>query len=108
MAISTRRPKVLSRAEYTELHGFCQQYAAKRAALAMGGRERLARDVALIERAACLAGGEVFAPSLLRLVTTRDCVRRVLNEMQPPCGVNQFYALRRRFYEALRALKEEE
>ena len=65
-------------------------------------RERLLRDVRMIERAAKLAGAEM-APYILRAVTTRDGVQRVL--MDCPCGKNQFYAMRRRFFYILRELK---
>lgn len=65
-------------------------------------RERLLRDVQMIEKAARIAGTEL-SPWLLRAVTGREGVQRVL--MDCPCGKNQFYAMRRRFFYILRELK---
>ena len=67
-------------------------------------RDRLLRDVMLIERAARIAG-EDLAPYILRAVTTRGGVQSVFANTRPPCGERQFYALRRKFYWVLRELR---
>ncbi|MDO4548212.1 MAG: hypothetical protein Q4D04_08950 [Clostridia bacterium] len=65
-------------------------------------RERLLRDVGMIEKAAEIAGKDL-AGYILRAVTTRDGARRVM--MDCPCGRNQFYAMRRHFFWLLRDMK---
>lgn len=67
-------------------------------------RDRLLRDVTLIERAARIAADDL-APYILRAVTTRGGVQSVFANARPPCGERQFYALRRRFYWTLRELR---
>lgn len=67
-------------------------------------RDRLLRDVMLIERAARIAADDL-APYVLRAVTTRDGVRKVKAATEFPCGVNQFYEMRRRFFYVLRELR---
>lgn len=67
-------------------------------------RDRLLNDVRMIETAARIAG-EDLAPYLLRAVTQRDGVRKVKAATEFPCGLNQFYALRRRFYYVLREMR---
>lgn len=71
-------------------------------------REKYLRDVGLIEsaaRAACREAGEGVYPVLLRAVTTRDGVRKVLASAHPPIGERQFYALRRKFFWLLREMR---
>lgn len=67
-------------------------------------RDRLMRDVQMIEAAARIAAGDL-APYILRAVTTRDGTRKTRAAMQTPIGERQFYALRRKFYWVLRELK---
>lgn len=67
-------------------------------------RDRLLRDVMLIERAARIAADDL-APYILRAVTTRGGVQSVFAMTRPPCGERQFYALRRKFYWVLRELR---
>jgi len=67
-------------------------------------RDRLLRDVMLIERAARIAADDL-APYILRAVTTRGGVQSVFANTRPPIGERQFYALRRKFYWVLRELR---
>lgn len=67
-------------------------------------RDRLLRDVDIIDRAAKLAGDDL-APYLLRAVTAKDGVNRVIIEC--PCGRRQFYAMRRRFFYILKTLRDD-
>ena len=67
-------------------------------------RDRLLRDVRMIEAAASLAAGDL-APYILRAVTTRDGTRKTRAAMQTPIGERQFYALRRKFDWVLREMK---
>lgn len=66
-------------------------------------RERLLRDVAVIDKAAQLAGDDL-APYLLRAVTTRDGVQKVIAS-GCPCSERTFYRMRRRFFYILWELK---
>lgn len=66
-------------------------------------RERLLRDVRLIDRSARLAGAEL-APWLLRAVTRRDGVARIIAD-GCPCSERSFYRMRRRFFYVLRELR---
>lgn len=67
-------------------------------------RDRLLRDVRMIEQAA-RAAGEDLAPFILRAVTTRDGTRKTMADMQVPIGERQFYAMRRKFFWILREMK---
>lgn len=67
-------------------------------------RDRLMRDVRMIESAARIAADDL-APYILRAVTTRDGTRKVRAAMQSPIGERQFYALRRKFYWVLREMR---
>ena len=62
--------------------------------------ERLRDDVEAIEAAAKEAD-EAIAPYILRNVTTGMSWER----MDVPCGINQFYTLRRKFFYILAAKK---
>lgn len=66
-------------------------------------RERLLRDVSLIDKAARMAGDDL-APYLLRAVTTRDGVQKVITS-GCPCSERSFYRMRKRFFFILRELK---
>jgi len=74
-------------------------------------RDRVLRDVRMIEQAAAAAavlkdGHSIYA-ELLRAVTTRGGVQSVLAnpDKRPPCGKNEFYDARRRFFWILREMK---
>lgn len=75
-------------------------------------RDRLLRDVRMIEQAAHEAAkdpetGRVIIDSqyVLRAVTTRDGTRKTIAAMSVPLGERQFYAVRRRFFWILREMK---
>lgn len=74
-------------------------------------RDRLLNDVHMIEQAAMAAGhlddGHSIYPALLRAVTTRSGVQAVMAnpDLRPPCGKNEFYAARRKFFWILREMK---
>lgn len=73
-------------------------------------RDRLLRDVRMIEEAAKLAckdEGEGIYPALLKAVTTRSGVQAVYAnpDIRPPRNEKRFYAVRRKFYFILRELR---
>ena len=75
-------------------------------------RDRLLRDVRMIEQAAQQAvidpkTGNIIIDSryVLRAVTTRDGTRKTLAAMSVPLGERQFYEIRRRFFWLLREMK---
>lgn len=73
-------------------------------------RDRLLRDVRMIEQAAHEAvkeDGEIFYQPLLRAVTTRGGVQAVFAnpDFKPPRGKNPFYDMRRKFFWILREMK---
>lgn len=74
-------------------------------------RDRLLNDVRMIEHAAQLAGvldgGHSIYTALLKAVTTRSGVQAVMADpdKKPPCGKNEFYAARRKFYWILREMR---
>jgi len=73
-------------------------------------RDRLLRDVRMIEQAAqaaCEDAGEGMYPALLRAVTTRCGVQAVYAnpDLRPPKGERQFYGLRRKFFWILREMR---
>lgn len=74
-------------------------------------RERLLNDVRMIEQAALAAGelddGHSIYSALLRAVTSRSGVQAVMADpdKRPPCGKNEFYAARRKFFWILRELR---
>lgn len=73
-------------------------------------RDRLLRDVRMIENAARLASvdaGEGMYPALIRAVTTRGGVQAVFAnpDYRPPRGKNQFYELRRKFFWTLSQMR---
>lgn len=76
-------------------------------------RDRLLRDVRMIEQACAAAvldahdiSGKLYA-ALLRAVTTRSGVQSVYAnpDTRPPCGKNEIYVARRRFFWILREMK---
>ena len=73
-------------------------------------RDRLLRDVRLIERAASEASKDfnVDPCYILRAVTTRDGTRKTIAAMGVPIGERQFYNLRRKFFWILREMKNGE
>lgn len=100
--------------EYRELYYFCLQYDRKKADAAallaardeasVRRRARLLGEIAMIEAAAGEAA-EDLAPYLLRAVTHRNGLRQVKAATGVPCGINQFYAMRRKFYYILHELR---
>lgn len=75
-------------------------------------RDRLLRDVRIIEQAAKLTveseqGRELLYPALLRAVTTRSGVQAVFAnpDTRPPLGERQFYNVRRKFFWILREMR---
>lgn len=73
-------------------------------------RDRLLRDVRMIEQAAaaaCQDEGEGLYRALVRAVTTRSGVQAVFAnpDIRPPCNPNKFYSLRRKFYWILREMR---
>lgn len=76
-------------------------------------REKLLADVHMIEQAAIIAGelegGYNIYSTLLKAVTTRGGVKAVFANpnTKPPCGKNEFYAARRRFFWVLREMRSE-
>lgn len=74
-------------------------------------RERLLNDVRMIEKAALIAGqiSEEYNiyTALLRSVTTRGGVQSVMAnpDYKPPCGKNELYAARRRFFWVLKEMR---
>lgn len=74
-------------------------------------REKLLADVHMIEQAAIIAGelegGANIYPALLKAVTTRGGVQAVMTNpsTRPPCGKNELYAARRRFFWVLREMR---
>ena len=80
-------------------------------AAAAAKRERLLHDVRMIEQAALAASvlddGHCIYGMLLRAVTTRSGVQAAManEDTRPPCGKNEFYAARRKFYWILREMR---
>jgi len=74
-------------------------------------RERLLADVRMIEQAAREAGrlrdGYNISAALLKAVTTRGGVQAAMSNPNicPPCGKNEFYAARRKFFWILREMR---
>lgn len=72
-------------------------------------RDRLLSQVRMIEQAAFAAanGDGLIYPALLQAVTTRSGVQAVFADpdTKPPCGKNEFYAARRKFFWILREFK---
>lgn len=74
-------------------------------------RDRLLADVHMIEQAAIIAGelkgGYNIYTALLKAVTTRGGVQAVMADpdKKPPCGKNEFYEARRRFFWVLREMR---
>lgn len=74
-------------------------------------RERLLRDIRMIEQAAKAAGelkdGYSIYASLLRAVTTRGGVQAAMAnpDVRPPCTNSEFYAARRKFFWILREMR---
>jgi len=72
-------------------------------------RDRLLSQVRMIEQAAFAAvdGEGTLYAALLQAVTTRAGVQAVFADpdTKPPCGKNEFYAARRKFFWILREFK---
>ena len=117
----------ISKYAYRELRNFCLQYHEKKdrlnairslSAAPIGSMpkgnsvgnptekkamrsERLSADCELIETTVMEVGPEVY-PWLIRCVTEEGATWYSMN---PPIGVNQFYAMRRRFFKLLAVKK---
>lgn len=72
-------------------------------AMAAERRERLLRDVRMIEKAAAIAGADL-APWLLKCVTQKSGVRGILADC--PASERSIYKMRRRFYWILKGMRE--
>lgn len=73
-------------------------------------RDRLLRDVRMIEQAAqaaCEGVGKGLYAALMTAVTTRSGVQAVFanSDTKPPIGERQFYNVRRKFFWVLREMK---
>ena len=74
-------------------------------------RDRLLREVRMIEQAAkaaaVLKDGHSIYAALLRAVTTRSGVQAVMTDpyVRPPCGKNEFYEARSKFFWILREMR---
>ena len=66
-------------------------------------RDRLLRDVQVIERAARMAADEM-APYILKAVTGNDGIERVIANTKAPLSYGDFRTLRRRFFYILDGL----
>lgn len=67
-------------------------------------RDKLLRDVDMIERAAHIAGGDLY-PWLLKCVTTRVKVETLVTEC--PASESTIYRMRRRFFFILKQIRDE-
>lgn len=82
-------------------------------AITAAKRDKLLSDVHMIEQAAIIAGelegGHNIYTALLKAVTTRGGIQSIMANpnTRPPCGKNEFYAARRRFFWVLREMKSE-
>lgn len=80
-------------------------------AAAAAKRDRVLRDIRMIEQAAKLAGvlkdGTSIYTALLRAVTTRGGVQAALANpnLATPCNRNEFYDARRKFFWVLREMR---
>lgn len=79
-------------------------------AITAAKRDRLLRDVRMIEqaaKAACEDAGQGIYPALIQAVTSRSGVQAVYAnpDIRPPIGEKQFYMLRRKFYWILREMR---
>lgn len=70
-------------------------------------RDKLLRDVRMIEQAAQVAARDAGIDSqyILRAVTTRDGTRKTIASMRVPIGERQFYNARRMFFWVLREMR---
>lgn len=70
-------------------------------------RDRLLRDVRMIEQAANVAAEDssINPQYVIRAVTTRDGLRKVRASMGVPIGERQFYKVRRKFFWVLREMR---
>lgn len=74
-------------------------------------RDRLLGDVHMIEQAALAAArlkdGHSIYPALIKAVTTRGGVQAAMAnpDCRPPCGKNEFYEARRKFFWILREMR---
>lgn len=68
-------------------------------------RERLLRDIRMIEKAAKITG-EDLAPYLIRAVTRKDGVQKIIAD-GCPCSERTFYRMRRKFFYVLHEMRND-
>lgn len=71
--------------------------------LAAEKRDRLLRDIQMIEKAAKIAGNDLH-PYLLRSVTKKDGIHKIIAD-GCPCSESTFYRMRRRFFYVLYCMR---
>lgn len=67
-------------------------------------RDKLLRDICMIEQAAKMAAGDL-APYMLRAVTKRQGVQKIISD-GCPVSERTFYRMRRLFFHSLKELRE--
>lgn len=113
LKLSTPVPEIYHKAgkEYGTFMPHGSGHVSDPTAATAAKRDRLLGDVHMIEQAAMAAGrlknGYSIYPSLLRAVTTRGGVRAAMTDTdtRPPCGKNEFYEARRKFFWILREMR---
>ena len=68
-------------------------------------RERLLRDIRMIDKAAKIAG-EDLAPYLIRAVTRKEGLQRIISD-GCPCSERTFYRMRRKFFYVLHEMRND-
>lgn len=113
LKLSTPVPEIYHKAgkEYGTFMPHGSGHVSDPTAATAAKRDRLLGDVHMIEQAAMAAGrlknGYSIYPSLLRAVTTRGGVQAAMTDTdtRPPCGKNEFYEARRKFFWILREMR---
>ena len=67
-------------------------------------RDKLLRDIRMIEQAAKMAAGDL-APYMLQAVTRRQGIQRIISD-GCPVSERTFYRMRRLFFHSLKELRE--
>ena len=113
LKLSTPVPEIYHKAgkEYGTFMPHGSGHVSDPTAATAAKRDRLLGDVHMIGQAAMAAGrlksGYSIYPSLLRAVTTRGGVQSAMTDTdtRPPCGKNEFYEARRKFFWILREMR---
>lgn len=113
LKLSTPVPEIYHKAgkEYGTFMPHGSGHVSDPTAATAAKRDRLLGDVHMIEQAAMAAGrlksGYSIYTSLLRAVTTRGGVQAAMTDTdtRPPCGKNEFYEARRKFFWILREMR---